>query len=195
MTKKKPGPSGRVRRELSTEMFFSKHEALVAELFRPPGEHRSGTLQMLAGIAPGLSLRRSRFMTAVDQLKQTEICCLLETARQENCPEAFKEILEVLLLGFLHVKAPDGVFAPSKRSPGAPTKELTREIHIAWKEMGSRWPLHSRELDILAKRFYPKEFGKSKPGSNNRRNLRERIRGTVLRSRIKLAASKFAANS
>lgn len=187
----KRASSGRARPKPCASDFFAKYKDLVADLFRAPGEERSATLQQLAGAVPWTKpLRMSRFTSALNQLKEVGFSRLLEAADRENCPEAFKETLEVLLLGFLNVTAPKGVFVPPQGSPGAPLKEVTTRINDAWIEMGRPWPIVPKDLDRLARQFYSAEFAKSSPASKKRKNLRERIRGTVLRGRMKLVATK-----
>ena len=77
--------------------------------------------------APGYRLMK--------ELRQYWLVRLLKAAKQENSPEAYRQLLEGWLIR-LGVEAPEGVFLPPRRSPGAPRKESTEQIYRIWLESG-----------------------------------------------------------
>jgi hypothetical protein len=65
------------------------------------------------------------------ELRQYWLVRLLRTAKKENSPEAYRELLEGWLIR-LGVEPPDGVLLPLRRRRGAPHKESTEQIYRTW---------------------------------------------------------------
>jgi hypothetical protein len=162
--------------------FFAEHADLVTELFRSPRPIRSVGLKQLALGKSVLKLPpMGRFMAAVKQLEQTAFGRILNAAALENCAEAFKETLEMLLL-LMHVKAPSGVFAPT-RSPGRigrPISSQNERIYSKWIESGEP----SLFKNDLAQAFYGAAF--TKANAIDRRRMRDKCRRAVERNRERL---------
>jgi hypothetical protein len=108
---------------------------------------------------------------AVNQLKQTAFSRILETAGQENSPEAFKEILE-LLIRSLGVETPVGVFTPRQKTgrPGRPISSESERIYSRWVEIGEPSPFRND----LAKAYYGAMFRKA--SGTDRRKMRDKCR-------------------
>jgi hypothetical protein len=169
--------SGRAPQPLSSDSFFSKHEdlcSLLADLFfAMPVDKGPNTLAEIGKI------RRTtipRLGTVVEQLKEAGLNRILEAAKRENSPEAFKEVLEHLLR-LMGLKAPTGVFAPT-RIPGRLGRPISSEnerIYLKWIESGKT----SLFKNDLAMAVYGKEFNKA--NGIHRRKMRDKCRRAVER--------------
>lgn len=168
----------------SAEAFFDKYRELEARLFLrldPSGRKRSTTLKKLA--TGGLDLwSGNAFQTTTDQLKHTAFGELLKAAEQENSPEAFKQLLEVLLV-FLGARPPQGVFTPTRSSGkrGRPITSQTVLIYSTWVSLG--------RPSLFTNQLAAKVFGPSFTKANgiDRRKMRDRCRRALQRYNNRLA--------
>jgi hypothetical protein len=165
MATKKRASSRRPPR-VSYESFFA-HDDLIAVVF--------GIFSVSSNsLRTGILSPPSPFRIAVSQLKRTAFARLLHAAGQENSPEAFKGILQVLIL-FLGVETPVGVFTPMRKpgKPGRPISSEGEQIHSRWVEMG----MPSPSKNALAQAFYGALF--TKASGSDRRKLRDKCRQAV----------------
>lgn len=102
---------------------------------------------------------------------------LLRGAAKNGDSEGYKRLLSYFLLR-LGVAPPKGVLIPFRWPRGRPNE--TEMIYVAWESMG-RPTLVWRTLDELAKTFYADDFGRARSDAKLRKNLRDRVRGTILR--------------
>lgn len=112
-----------------------------------------------------------------DEVEQWWPVRLLEAAAEHNDVEAYKRLLHFWLCN-LGVPPPEGVLTPFRWTRGRPNE--TEMIYLAWVAQG-RPALDWRYCDELAKTFYKVEFAKSKSDLKLRKNLRDRVRGTIRR--------------
>ena len=98
---------------------------------------------------------------------------LMKSATQENSTEAYRDLLEELLIR-LGIEAPEGVLVPRRRRVGAPSKRSTSEIY-------QTWILNDRPgWGELAFRIYGSEYTRS--DASQRKRLRDLCRRAVQRS-------------
>ena len=118
----------------------------------------------------------SAFQMRVEQLKHTAFGQLLKAAELENSPEALKQLLEILLI-FVGVKTPQGIFAPPRSvgKPGRHVSSQTARIYSMWVSLGKP-SLYRSQLAIEV-------FGSAFTEANGifRRRMRHRCRRTVQR--------------
>ena len=69
------------------------------------------------------------------ELKRFWLVRLLKAAKRENCPQAYRELLEDLLIR-LGVEAPEGVLVAPPGIAGRPRKQSTEEIYRIYIENG-----------------------------------------------------------
>ena len=119
---------------LSAKRFFDMHADRIHELFETPGA-KGVTLQQLAQPTAELYLTPSRIVMAARQLNDLGIGRILRAAVEQNSPEAFKELLDVLLY-FVDAIPPTGVFTPEHGQAGRKTAPHTLRIRAKWEEMG-----------------------------------------------------------
>jgi hypothetical protein len=102
----------------------------------------------------------------------------------DNSPEAFKKILEVLLL-LMDVRAPKGVFTPSPRTgkPGRPIHQNRERLYKVWLCLGQP----SLYTNKLASKFYGKTFKEA--DFRGRKLLVQRCRRAVEREQESLIKS------
>lgn len=108
----------------------------------------------------------------IHELKDYWRIRLLRAAVKEGSPEAYRELLEGLLIR-LGVEAPEGVFLSSRRSRGAPPRESTAAIYRLWLQ--NNRPGYS----ALAHAVYQAEYIKA--NAQERKKLRDRCRRAVQR--------------
>jgi len=102
---------------------------------------------------------------------------LLKAAANENSREAYRELLEGLLIR-LGVEPPDGVLLPSPRPRGAPHKASTELIYQVWLQNGKpNW-------NSLAYEFYRAHY--TSADAKVRKTLRDRCRRAVKRRQAML---------
>ena len=180
MAKKNRASSGPTQQRRSSTSFFTEHNDLWAALLGPPGHEGSGALNELASssVSP-----HERFIAAVNQLKQTPFSRILETSGRDNSPEAFKEILE-LLIRSLGVETPIGVFTPSQKTGrhGRPISSEGERIYSRWVEIGEPSPFRND----LAQAYYGALF--SKASGTDRRKMRDKCRQALDRHFDRLIA-------
>jgi len=121
-----------------------------------------------------------------DEIEQSWPVRLLRAAAQQNDAEAYKRLLHFWLCR-LGAAPPEGVLTAFQWKRGRPNE--TEMIHGAWVAQ-RRPPLDWRHCDALAKAFYKDEFAKAKSDVKLRKNLRDRVRGTILRHEPAAAAIK-----
>jgi hypothetical protein len=182
MATKKRASRGQAHGRLSPECFLAEHDDLIEELFGTSGHKQSVSLKALATGTLTTS-PPNLFLTAVSQLKRTSFSRILKTAGRENSPEAFKEILE-LLLHLLRVEIPAGVFTPMRKAgkPGRPISIENVQIYSRWVEMGQPSP----SKNDLAQAFYGESF--TEANGIGRRKLRDKCRQAVERYLERLIA-------
>ncbi len=113
---------------------------------------------------PGYQLRR--------QLKQYWLFRLLEAARKENSPDAYRELLEGWLIQ-MGVEPPEGVLTSPRRPRGAPRKESTEQIYRKWLTNGRpAW-------NQLAYDVYGADY--TKADARQRKRFRDRCQRAVQR--------------
>jgi hypothetical protein len=113
---------------------------------------------------------------------------LLQDAAAEGDSEGCKRILHYFLTS-LGVQLPQGVLVPFRWKRGRPNE--TEGIYEAWIAKGQPAPAW-RVCDDLAKTFYGDEFARAKSNPSLRKRLRDRVRATILRHQLALAATKSA---
>jgi hypothetical protein len=151
-------------------------EGMNASRYAPGSEHRD-------------DLTPPRLITTSElgeEVKQWWPVGLLRKAARENQSEDYKRIL-AYFLGMLEVPPPDGVLVPFRWKLGRP--EETEMIYREWLAHGQP-SLQWRALDHLAKTFYPEQFTQAKSNGKLRKNLRDRIRNTILRYKSQAAKRK-----
>jgi hypothetical protein len=180
-----PGPA---KQRVSWKDFYDTYAGPLNELLRS----RDGsavervTLRDLAQSRVGAKLtlpRPSPFMMAADRLNELGIGRMLAAAAVDNSPDAFKKILEVLLL-LMDLRVPKGVFAPPSKTgrPGRPIARESERIYSRWVEIGEPSPFRND----LAKAFYGAAFNKA--SGTDRRKMRDRCRQAVERYLDRLIA-------
>ena len=183
---KSQATSGRAQQPLSSNRFFAKYADLVEGLFGLPDRNNLGLLKKLAGGGPPGPLRTSkgRFMIAVDQLEEAGFSRILEAAEQENSPEIFKETLEILLL-LMHVKIPEGVFTPTRKTPGRRTEKHSLMILAQWERLGR--PATTNDVCAeIAESVFPRLANGRKKSKEFQRHI------ALVRSAIKRAEQRSA---
>jgi hypothetical protein len=122
---------------------------------------------------PGYQLMR--------ELKQYWLVRLLKVAREENSPEAYRELLEGWLIR-LGIEPPTGVLVPPRRSRGAPRKESTEQIYRIWVTNDRpQW-------STLAYQVYRTD--NTKADASQRKKLRDRCQHAVKRYETALRDAK-----
>jgi hypothetical protein len=102
---------------------------------------------------------------------------MLKIASETGDVEGYKRLLIYFLLE-LGVKPPEGVLIPFRWPRGRPKE--TETAHAAWIAKG-RPELNWRVLDDLARSCYGDDFRKGQSDAKLRKNLRDKIRGAILR--------------
>jgi hypothetical protein len=108
----------------------------------------------------------------IRELRDYWLVRLLRTAKREHSPEAYRELLQELLVK-LRAEPPDGVFRPMRRSQGAPRKESTKQVYRIWLENGR--PDWGRLAHAVHGAAY------TRADSKLRKTLRDRCRRAVQR--------------
>ena len=111
----------------------------------------------------------------VSALKDSWFGRVLRAAAEENCPAAFRDLVELWCMS-MGARPPDGVFVRRPGKPGAPHSEETAKIYAAWIRLG-RPPLGSRKL---AHAVYGSEL--TRADTKTRKRLVDKCRQAVLRS-------------
>jgi hypothetical protein len=111
----------------------------------------------------------------VSALKDSWFGRVLRAAAEENCPAAFRDLVELWCM-HMGVRPPDGVFIRRPGKPGAPHSEETAKIYATWIRLGEP-PLGSQKL---ARAVYGSEL--TRVDSNGRKRLVDKCRQAVLRS-------------
>jgi hypothetical protein len=106
------------------------------------------------------------------ELRQYWLVRLLKAAKDENSPEAYRELLEGWLIR-LGVEPPEGVLVRSRRPRGAPRKKSTEEIYRIWVANGQP------EWSVLA--FYVYRADYTRADARQRKKLRDRCARAVRR--------------
>ena len=152
------------------------------------GKTRSTLASFMASVQKGKFVlgRLSTSHMIWDEVEQWWPVRLLRAAAEQNDAEAYKRILHFWLCR-LGLAPPDGVLIAFQWKQGRPNE--TEMIYGAWVAQG-RPPLDWRHCDALAKAFYEDEFAKAKSDVKLRKNLRDRVRGTILRHEAAAAAIK-----
>jgi hypothetical protein len=96
---------------------------------------------------------------------------LLVAAKEENSPDAYREVLESLLLS-LHVGPPEGVLTRRRGTPGAPVKPKTKRIYETWLASEDK-----KDFQHLAFLVFGRDFTTAQP--NQRKNYTEQCRQAV----------------
>jgi hypothetical protein len=178
MPKTNEPPSEKAKKQLSTEGFFDRHSDLVAELFRTRFGRHSFKLRDLANrTTPAVPPSTNPFINAVNQLEKAGFSRLLNAAELEKCPEAFKNILKLLLF-FLGVETPKGVFTKTAKPPSKPGRPISTQrerYYLKWIELGRP----SMFKNGLAQAIFGAQF--TKANAIDRRKLRDRCRHAVER--------------
>jgi hypothetical protein len=113
----------------------------------------------------------------ISELQKYWVIRLLKAAANENSREAYRELLEGLLIR-LGVEPPDGVLLPSPRPRGAPHKASTELIYQVWLQNGKpNW-------NSLAYEFYRAHY--TSADAKVRKTLRDRCRRAVKRRQAML---------
>src|SRR5690242_1153497 len=172
-------------KQLTAEEFMAKHQSKLAEndekIGPPPASisqkatwnHYDAELSAWFHALPHTYTYR-----IISELKQWWLVRLLGAAKKESSPEAYRELLEGFLIR-LDVEAPEGVFIPHRRSPGAPPKKSTEEIYRTWIEKGK--PGWSSLAYFVSGQDY------TAADANQRKKLRDRYRRAVARHQKRLA--------
>jgi hypothetical protein len=71
----------------------------------------------------------------VSALKDSWFGRVLRAAAEENCPAAFRDLVELWCM-HMGVRPPDGVFIRRPGKPGAPHSEETAKIYATWIRLG-----------------------------------------------------------
>jgi hypothetical protein len=169
-----PKQKGESRSQLSTKSFFDKYADLLTELLRTP----SDPVSLKASAGTGIP-----YLLAIHHLNEVGFTPLLKAAQRDNHPEAFKEILQILIHS-LGVETPKGVFTPKPKTgkPGRPISIESVRIYSKWVEIGEPSPYRSD----LAKAVYGVSFNKA--SGLDRRRMRDRCRNAVDRHLDRLIA-------
>jgi hypothetical protein len=114
----------------------------------------------------------------IHRLKRWWLVRLLGAAKRENSPEAYRVLLEGLLIR-LGIEAPEGVFVPLPGSPGAPRKKTTEQIYRTWIETGRP------KLAMLAYSVYGSDYIRA--DGKGRKRIRDRCGQALKRYQQQLA--------
>jgi hypothetical protein len=188
MSQKKRTAAAGVK-QLTADEFMAKHKKELAEndflkVGAPPPAFSKATSGALGTpLDPEVSayftaLTNTHEFRLLSELRKWWRIRLLRAAKEENSPEAYRELLEGLLIR-LCVEAPDGVFIPRRGSRGAPRKQSTEQIYGAWIANGlPSWG----ELAFFS-------FGRdyTVADEKQRKKLRDRCRQAVGRESKRLA--------
>jgi hypothetical protein len=175
-------------KQLTAEEFMAKHQSELAEndeelKIGPPPASISQMATLTDHYDPELSawfhaLTNTHTYRLISDLRQWWLVRLLGAAKKENSHEAYRELLEGLLIR-LGVQAPEGVLIPHRRSPGAPPKKSTEQIYRTWIEIGQL------EWSSLACIVFGRDY--TAAGPEQRKKLRDRCRRAVERYKMRLA--------
>jgi hypothetical protein len=176
--------------------FFGKYDGLMDQAYIEEQRRLSGNLTALVEILskqdPQLKeLLRTLPKATLDdsfgrQVEQWWPLRVLRRAAEGNDAEGCKRLLYFYLLE-LGIRLPAGVLIPFRWKPWRPND--TEAIYRAWIAE-NRPAVTWRVCDSLAKSFYPQEFAQAKSDPTRRKNLRDRIRATILRHERRLDATK-----
>jgi hypothetical protein len=178
------------KQKLSTKGFFDKYAGLFRREFTtgepvlglalggssagiatpPEGHSHPAALQEWAGTSVP-------FLAAINYLDAAGFNPILKAAQTENHPEAFKEILGILI-HFLGAEAPKGVFTPKakpRKPVGRPISLEGARIYSTWVELGK-----PSTMSLLAKAFYKGLY--TKANGPERRRLRNKCGRAVERN-------------
>jgi hypothetical protein len=146
-----------------------------------------GVLMTLLGDGEGIDIPRLITTGKLwDEVRIWWPVRMLQQAAADRDVEGFKRLLHYFL-NRMGVQPPAGVLTPFRWEPGRP--EETEDIYEAWIAMGRPSP-DWHVLDELAKTFYPRQFEAAKSDVKLRKNLRDRIRATILRHEARDPATK-----
>jgi hypothetical protein len=180
-------------KQLSVDEFRARHETEFAEnedllLLQAISSMRSGPLTAPLWSDPKSAALHRAWQESpghrlMEELRSYWRLRLLAAAKEENSPQAYREILEEWLIK-LDVEAPEGVFIPRRRSPGAPQKETTKQIYQTWLANNRPKPA------ALAVAVYGQAYYGT---TNHRKKLRQQCDKAVKRHE-KQIATKSAPN-
>jgi len=172
MPEQRHEPSGHAKQQPSNNSFFDKYADLFAELFPATGHTDPTTRADLASTK--ITVRNVSFLAAIQQLEVSGFSRLLQAAQRENHPGAFKELLEILI-DFLKVETPKGVFTPKPKTgkPGRKISSESERVYSTWVEIGEPSPFKND----LARAVYGALFNKA--SGTDRRKMRDRCRHAV----------------
>lgn len=111
----------------------------------------------------------------VSALKDSWFGRVLRAAAEENCPAAFRDLVELWCMS-MGVRPPEGVFIHRPGKPGAPHSEGTAKIYATWIMLG-RPSLGGQKL---AREVYGSEL--TRADTKARKRLVDKCRQAVLRS-------------
>jgi hypothetical protein len=150
--------------ELPYEEFVAKYAALYGK-----APKNADKLRPLSSVnEPHEPLLR------VSALKDSWFGRVLRAADRENCPAAFRDLVELWCME-MGVRPPDGVFNRRPGKPGAPRSEETARIYATWIRLGEP-RLGSQKL---AREVYRSEW--TGADANARKRLVDKCRQAVLR--------------
>src|SRR5262252_2278661 len=169
------------RKQISYDEFWERHErgwGKELDFLIPPLRGMQRTT-----LAEGLSapIQKRVLPPLMEQLRKHPLIDVLRAASQENCPEAFYNLV-LLWFVSLDVRPPVSVLVPPKGTPGRPKQEQTVRIYNIWNELG-RPPLSKKKLAFAV---YGQEF--TKAGSAERKRMVDRCRRAVERHNAQLEA-------
>ena len=148
----------------------------------------------LESIEKGEYRPKSPIWFALPYLNSWWLVRQLRTAARENSPEAYITRLYYFLEIFLGAKPPEGVLVDGPKPRGARWKQETRTLYSKWVDAGKP-PLNAYTCDTLAREVYPDEAREARSDTKKRKNLRDRVRGTILRYEPTAALRKSASNT
>jgi hypothetical protein len=180
-------------KQLTADEFFVKHQSELAEddslkVEPPPQLSKMTSSPIWMPLDPEVSAYFAALTNTNESRLRSKFGSwwrvrLLAAAKKENSPEAYRELLEGLLIS-LGLEPPDGVLVPRRRPRGAPRKQSTEQTYRTWILNGQpRWS----ELAYIV-------FGRDYIGAdaNQRKNLRDRCEKAVKRQ--KRIATKLPRN-
>jgi len=180
---KKVAAEGRAK-PVSVQEFMAKHASELAEAEELKPSPPLTLSQIGAGSSPEL---RAWFKAQVtpasllmDKLKQWWLFRLLAAAKTENCPQAYRELLE-FFLARMKVSPPEGVLIPLPGDPGRPRSEVTSKIYRTWVLLGKP----SLYTQKLSRQFYgSSEFAEADSGK--KKKMVDQCRQAVRRHRKRI---------
>ena len=150
---------------------YAEFLAKFAPMYPQPPKNANKLIPLSAVNQPQEPLLR------VSTLRRSRFGRVLTAAAEENCPAAFRDLVELWLTA-MGVMPPEGVFVRRPGKPGAPRSEGTARIFATWLTLG-RPSLGSPKL---ARAIYGSaEF--TKADAKKRKRLTDRCRQSVLNAR------------